>query len=54
MRHAGESLETWPAAPARTHHSPCPSTRLAMPLNDPAHAFVPYPDVPVPHAGTGP
>lgn len=25
-----------------------------MPLNDPAHAFVPYPDVPVPHAGTGP
>jgi amidase len=23
-------------------------------LNDPAHAFVPYPDVPVPHAGTGP
>lgn len=25
-----------------------------MPLNDPAHAFVPYPDVPVPHASTGP
>lgn len=25
-----------------------------MPLNDPAHAFVPYPDVPVPQAGTGP
>ncbi|QGW80791.1 amidase [Variovorax paradoxus] len=25
-----------------------------MPLNDPAHAFVPYPDVPVPHAPTGP
>ena len=25
-----------------------------MPLNDPAHAFVPYPDVAVPHAGTGP
>ena len=25
-----------------------------MPLHDPAHAFVPYPDVPVPHAGTGP
>lgn len=24
-----------------------------MPLNDPAHAFVPYPDVPVPHASTG-
>ncbi len=25
-----------------------------MPQHDPAHAFVPYPDVPVPHAGTGP
>lgn len=25
-----------------------------MPLNDPAHAFVPYPDVPVARAGTGP
>ena len=25
-----------------------------MPLYDPAHAFVPYPDVPVPHASTGP
>ena len=25
-----------------------------MPLNDPAHAFVPYPDVPVRHASTGP
>ena len=25
-----------------------------MPLHDPAHAFVPYPDVPVPHASTGP
>ena len=25
-----------------------------MPLHDPAHAFVPYPDVPVRHAGTGP
>ena len=25
-----------------------------MPLHDPAHAFVPYPDAPVPHAGTGP
>ncbi len=25
-----------------------------MPLHDPAHAFVPYPDVPVPHAGSGP
>lgn len=25
-----------------------------MPLNDPAHAFVPYPDVPVAHASTGP
>ena len=25
-----------------------------MPLHDPAHAFVPYPDVPVPHAETGP
>jgi len=25
-----------------------------MPLHDPAHAFVPYPDVPVPHAPTGP
>ena len=25
-----------------------------MPLHDPVHAFVPYPDVPVPHAGTGP
>ncbi len=25
-----------------------------MPLHDPAHAFVPYPDVPVPHAATGP
>ena len=25
-----------------------------MPLNDPAHAFVPYPDVPVKHASTGP
>ncbi len=25
-----------------------------MPLHDPAHAFVPYPDVPVCHAGTGP
>ena len=25
-----------------------------MPLNDPAHAFVPYPDVPVRHAGSGP
>ena len=25
-----------------------------MPLHDPAHAFVPYPDVPVPGASTGP
>lgn len=25
-----------------------------MPLHDPARAFVPYPEVPVPHAGTGP
>lgn len=25
-----------------------------MPLHDPAHAFVPYPQAPVPHAGTGP
>lgn len=25
-----------------------------MPLHDPAHAFVPYPEVPVPHAGSGP
>lgn len=25
-----------------------------MPLHDPAHAFVPYPDVPVPHSPTGP
>ena len=25
-----------------------------MPLHDPAHAFVPYPDVPVRHASTGP
>lgn len=25
-----------------------------MPLHDPAHAFVPYPDTPVPHAATGP
>ncbi|WP_295377378.1 amidase [uncultured Pseudacidovorax sp.] len=25
-----------------------------MPLHDPAHAFVPYPDAPVPHAATGP
>lgn len=25
-----------------------------MPLHDPAHAFVPYPDAPVPHAPTGP
>ena len=25
-----------------------------MPLHDPAHAFVPYPDVPVRHAATGP
>lgn len=25
-----------------------------MPLHDPAHAFVPYPDAPVPHATTGP
>lgn len=25
-----------------------------MPLHDPAHAFVPYPDVPVAHAGSGP
>ena len=25
-----------------------------MPLHDPAHAYVPYPDVPVPHAATGP
>lgn len=25
-----------------------------MPLHDPAHAFVPYPDVPVPQASTGP
>ncbi|MDR6213684.1 amidase [Paracidovorax wautersii] len=25
-----------------------------MPLHDPAHAFVPYPDVPVAHAATGP
>ncbi len=25
-----------------------------MPLHDPAHAFVPYPDVPVPGAATGP
>jgi amidase len=24
-----------------------------MPLHDPAHAFVPYPDAPVPHAATG-
>ncbi|MET3514200.1 amidase [Pseudacidovorax sp. 1753] len=25
-----------------------------MPLHDPDHAFVPYPDTPVPHAATGP
>ncbi len=25
-----------------------------MPLHDPAHAFVPYPDTEVPHAGSGP
>ena len=25
-----------------------------MPHHDPAHAFVPYPDAPVPHAGSGP
>ena len=25
-----------------------------MPLHDPAHAFVPYPEAPVPHAATGP
>lgn len=25
-----------------------------MPLHDPAHAFVPYPDAPVPHASAGP
>jgi amidase len=25
-----------------------------MPLHDPVHAFMPYPDVPVPHAATGP
>lgn len=25
-----------------------------MPLHDPVHAFVPYPDTPVPHAATGP
>ena len=25
-----------------------------MPLHDPAHAFVPFPDVPVRHAATGP
>ena len=25
-----------------------------MPLHDPAHAFVPYPDAPAPHAATGP
>ncbi len=25
-----------------------------MPINDPSHAFVPYPDVPVSHAPTGP
>lgn len=25
-----------------------------MPLHDPAHAFMPYPDAPVPHAATGP
>jgi len=25
-----------------------------MPLHDPVHAFVPYPDTPVPHAPTGP
>lgn len=25
-----------------------------MPMHDPAHAFMPYPDVPVPHASTGP
>ena len=25
-----------------------------MPLHDPTHAFVPYPEVPVPHAATGP
>ena len=25
-----------------------------MPINDPSHAFVPYPDVPVAHASTGP
>ena len=25
-----------------------------MPLHDPAHAFMPYPDVPVPQAGSGP
>lgn len=25
-----------------------------MPLHDPAHAFVPYPDAPVPHAAAGP
>jgi amidase len=27
---------------------------IAMPLHDPAHAFVPYPDAPVPRAATGP
>ena len=32
-----------------------PATKSAMPfINDTAHAFVPYPDAPVPHAAAGP
>jgi len=31
-----------------------PHRPATMPLHDPAHAFMPYPEVPVPNAGTGP
>jgi amidase len=46
-----------PQRPPRPSWSPDISSFepfIAMPLLDPAHAFVPYPDVPVPRAGTGP
>ena len=36
-----------------THLNPTQGANT-MPLHDPAHAFVPYPDVPVPRAGSGP
>jgi amidase len=46
-----------PPRPSRRFWSPeilLSNSFFAMPLLDPAHAFVPYPDVPVARAGTGP